>query len=279
MKLHYCCTYWGCEADSADQFLDKVITAGYEGIEIFLPAPTGGFAAELAEELETVQSSHPGFLFIAQQLTAPNNESVGSYISKMKKSLNDLAALQPNFINSHTGKDYFSFDDNCRVIEAAQEFSQQRGIRVLHETHRGRFSFHAATLLPYLSRFPELELVGDFSHFCTVSESMLEDQVEIIDQIIPHVSHLHARVGHSQAPQVSDPFAPEWRNHVALFENWWQQIIAHKKATGWKNFTITPEFGPAPYMPALPFTQQPIGNQWEINCQMMQFLKNSIPPQ
>lgn len=256
-------------------FVDKVLSAGYEGIEIFLSSVTDSFSEVFIEEIEDVLNKCPGFIFIAQQLAAPDNDTVDEYISRMKKNLTELAAYQPAFINSHTGRDYYSFDDNCKVIEAALNISHKTGIRILHETHRGRFSFHAASLIPYLKKFPELELVGDFSHFCTVSESMLQEQENIIRQIIPHVSHIHARIGHEQAPQVNDPFAPEWKNNVALFEKWWQQIIQHKKEKGIKEITITPEFGPAPYMPAIPFTKQPLGNQWEINYKMMQRLKTA----
>lgn len=278
MNIQYCCTYWGCENDTANGFVDKVLAAGYDGIEIFLPPRTDAFTTPFLKRLDGLRSENPGFVFIAQQLTAPENDSVDAYISRMEKSLMELAAYRPSFINSHTGKDYFSFDDNCRVMEAALTISAKTGIRVLHETHRGRFSFHAASLLPYLEKFPELELVGDFSHFCTVSESLLQDQQEVLAQIMPRVSHIHARVGHAQGPQVNDPFAPEWEHHLTIFENWWQQILQHKAAAGWDRFTVTPEFGPAPYMPLLPFTQQPIGNQWEINDKMMQYLKNSLYP-
>lgn len=273
MRITYCCTYWGCENDKPDVFIEKVLSAGYEGIEVFLPAASGQFASLFMKELKEVRRTTPEFIFIAQQLTSPDNYSIAEYISRMEKSLTELAALQPNFINSHTGKDYYSFDDNCRVIEAALTIGSKTGVRILHETHRGRFSFHASSLLAYLKKFPELELVGDFSHFCTVSESMLQDQTEAIEQIIPHVSHLHARVGHEQSPQVSDPFAPEWENHFALFEGWWQQIIDYKKEKDCKHFTITPEFGPFPYMPTFPFSKQPLGDQWEINEKMKHHLK------
>jgi hypothetical protein len=185
----------------------------------------------------------------------------------------ELAAYQPLFINSHTGKDYYSFDDNCRAIETALNVSSKTSISILHETHRGRFSFHASTLLPYLKKFPEMELVGDFSHFCTVSESMLHDQQAILDQIIPHVSHLHARVGFEQMPQVNNPFAPEWKDHLDRFTGWWSQVLAHQKSAGKKEFTITPEFGPPPYMPVMPFTQAPLSDQWEVNLKMREYLK------
>ena len=147
------------------------------------------------------------------------------------------------------------------------------GIRILHETHRGRFSFHAATLLKYLEKFPELELVGDFSHFCTVSESMLQDQDEIINKIIPHVGHIHARVGFEQGPQVNDPAAPEWHTHLEQFMLWWEKIVAHHKAKGTNFLTFTPEFGPVPYMPLEPFTLKPMSNVWDNNIFMLHKLQ------
>jgi sugar phosphate isomerase/epimerase len=275
VQIKYVCPFWGCENNFPEIFIDKVISSGYDGIEINLPE-TGNFTDNFIVEVEDIINDRPDFIFIAQQLIAPQNESVESYINKMNKNLVKLAAYQPAFINTHTGADYYSFDDNCKVIEAALNISNKTGVRILYETHRGRFSFHAASLLPYLKKFPELELVGDFSHFCTVSESLLEDQEEIIQQIILHVSHIHARVGHEHGPQVNDPFAPEWHDHLTWFKNWWQQIIDANSIAGRSSITITPEFGPPPYMPVLPFTNQPIGDQWQININMMNYLKENI---
>jgi hypothetical protein len=117
-----------------------------------------------------------------------------------------------------------------------------------------------------------MELVGDFSHFCNVSESMLEDQQSIIEQIISHVTHIHARVGYEQGPQVNDPSAPEWQQHLDIFLRWWNQIIEHRKKSGSELLTITPEFGPAPYMPQQPFSKLPLSDQWADNL----FMKNKL---
>jgi sugar phosphate isomerase/epimerase len=276
MRLKYICTFWGCEKDNAAVFVDKVLAEGYDGIEISLPPSPSTFTESFIAELEEIIDKNSEFVFIAQQLTAPENESVDSYIRKMKNRLFELASYQPAFINSHTGKDYYSFDDNCRVIEAALNCSSQTGVRILHETHRGRFSFHASSLLPYLKKFPELELAGDFSHFCTVSESLLQDQEEIIQQIIPHVSHLHARVGHEHGPQVNDPAAPEWQHHLNRFTAWWQEIVVNKEEKDWENFTITPEHGPFPYMPQAPYSRQPLSSQWDNNVYLKNHLKKTI---
>ena len=271
MEITWLCPYWGQHPSEAAAFTDKALKAGYGGIEIDLPADKK-FRAGLLSELEIITEKNPDFVFVAQQVLPSAKEKPAAYIGRMLDHLQDIALLQPDFINAHTGKDFFSFDDNCRVIDAVFNFSQQTGIRVLHETHRGRFSFHLAGLLPYLQQFPEIELTGDFSHFCVVSESLLEDQQELLETITPHIAHLHARVGFAQAPQVNDPMAPEWESTRETYIHWWEQVIRYRKLKGDNRFTITPEFGPSPYMPALPFTQQPIGNQWEINCRMKDFL-------
>ena len=37
--------------------------------------------------------------------------------------------------------------------------------------------------------------------------------------------------------------------------------------------TVTTEFGTATYMPVLPYTQQPVANQFDINVYVMNLLK------
>ena len=275
MQIKYSCSYWGNDQFSPKTFIEKVSKSGYNGVELFLQ-PMDHITIEFMEAISEIRKENPDFYLIALQLTVPVKESVDSYIIKMEKTLESLSVLNPLFINSHTGKDHYSFDDNCRVIEACLNFSQKKGIRILHETHRGRFAFHTTTLQSYLKKFPELELVGDFSHFCVVSESMLEDQEEILSNIIPHVGHIHARVGFEQSPQVNDPAAPEWQQHFDRFMGWWKLIAEHNKNKGKNILTFTPEFGPIPYMPLEPFTQKPLSNMWDNNIYMLRKLKETF---
>jgi len=275
MNIFYSCPYWGSEALSPADFIGKAINDGYNGVELLL-LPPDELSTQFMHEIEKVKKQNEDFYFIALQLVFPEKEPVTTYIQKMEQRLTSIASLGPLFINSHTGKDYFSFDDNCRVIEASMNFSEKNNIRILHETHRSRFAFHTATLLPYLEKFPEMELTGDLSHFCVVSESLLEDQEDLLDLIFPHISHLHARVGFEQGPQVNNPMAPEWNRHLEKFVGWWQKIISLKKERGQQFFTITPEFGPAPYMPLEPFTQQPLSVQWDNNLFVKDTLKRLL---
>lgn len=274
MHIKYVCPYWGQEGTSASVFLERVQKEGYEGVEINFP-DSDEFITGFQSTLNKIRAKN-SFVFIAQQVLAPAQEPVNEYITRMRARLEYLISLKPDFINSHTGKDYYSFTDNCRIIEVVENISAQSGIPVLHETHRGRFTFHAATLLPYLTRFPQLKLTGDFSHWCTVSESMLDDQNDILEKIIPHIYHIHARIGYEHGPQVNDPFAPEWKAHVNRFTAWWQKIISIQSRKGKSCITLTPEFGPVPYMPTLPYSQKPLADQWLINTKMKELLKQTL---
>ncbi|MEI9806377.1 MAG: hypothetical protein WDO16_00100 [Bacteroidota bacterium] len=109
-----------------------------------------------------------------------------------------------------------------------------------------------------------------------MAESFLEDQPEALAIAAEHTIHIHARVGHTQGPQVTDPRLPEWQ--VALYHHttWWKNIIQYHQRAGTETFTITPEFGPAPYMPIAPVTQQPLADQWAINQWMMGYLQKEF---
>jgi hypothetical protein len=53
---------------------------------------------------------------------------------------------------------------------------------------------------------------------------------------------------------------------MAYHLGWWDIAIAHQLRAGASYCTITPEFGPNPYMPSLPYTRQPLADQWDLKC-------------
>lgn len=273
MQVNYLYPFWGSESFTAKEFFQTVKQNQFEGIEINIPE-NKNFITQFHQELELQRKYDSDFLLVTQQVLGVLKESPEDYINRVLRRLNTLVNYQPSFINSHTGKDHYSFDANCKIIEAIENFSTQHQIPIYHEIHRGRFTFHSATTLNYLEKFPNLKLVGDLSHWCVVSESMLLDQTEILNEIMPYIQHIHARVGFEQAPQVNHPFAPEWESHLNQFLIWWKQIIETHKTE--KNFSITPEFGPFPYMPQAPYSQKPLSNQTELNVQLRKYLKQRL---
>jgi sugar phosphate isomerase/epimerase len=267
MKVLYFCPMWGLADMPVPHMLHKIKNAGYDGIEFSFKEDYKDkdvFVA-LAKELD--------LLIIAQQCFADGSD-FQTYRSSYKRNLEWLLSFNPLLINSHTGRDYYSFNENMQLIQIASGLENASGIKVLHETHRGRFPFHPVLCMKYADEFPDLNFTADFSHFCTVCESYLEDQKTTLQSIEGRSMHIHARVGHPQGPQVLDPRLPEWRNALQIHLRWWDSIFRKRRDAGASFLPITPEFGPSPYMPATPFTAQPLASQWDINIYMMQFLKS-----
>ena len=273
MRILFFCPFWGLARPYLETFaepvrplLEKIKAAGYDGVETHLPfdqAQKKEFLALLREY---------GLALIAQHWAA-TGPTAEAYLADFEKHLYNAAEAGALFVNSQTGKDFFSFDENGRILERAFAIQRETGVKIVHETHRGKFSFHGPTLLPYLERFPDLRLTADFSHWCNVSESLLQDQAAIVQQAIARADHIHSRVGHAQAAQVNDPRAPEWQEALDSHLAWWDAIVATHRRAGNATFTITTEFGPDPYMPALPFTRQPVTSQWDVNLHMMHLLR------
>jgi hypothetical protein len=90
---------------------------------------------------------------------------------------------------------------------------------------------------------------------------------------VARADHIHARVGFPQGPQVNDPRAPEWTEALDHHLAWWDAIVAEHRRRKSDALTITPEFGPAPYMPAMPYSREPLSNQWEVNLYMKDLLR------
>jgi sugar phosphate isomerase/epimerase len=268
MKILYVRSIWGMERPSLTENLAAIREGGFDAVEMGVPAEAGERAA-LKSELE-----RSGLAFVAQQWTT--GRTPAEHARSFEEQYRRAADLSPLFVNSHTGKDYFSLEQNLEVFSVADRLEKELGMRVLHETHRGRALFSAPSAAALIQALPELRLTADFSHWCCVHESLLEDQGEAVRKAIAATWHIHARVGHAEGPQVPHPAAPEWKEALETHLGWWKQIIARHQKLGTTQLTICPEFGPLPYMPALPWTRQPVSDLWEVNLYMKGFLEERL---
>lgn len=178
---------------------------------------------------------------------------------------------KPYLINTQTGKDYFTFEQNAQLFSLADDLEKKHGVRICHETHRSKALYAAHVSAKYFERLPFLKITADFSHWCCVAESLLADQKEAVNLGCSRALHIHSRVGHREGPQVSDPRASEWTDELNAHLVWWDKIESNAKARS-QVLSITTEFGPPPYLPTLPFTRQPVTSQWEINNFMKELL-------
>lgn len=256
-------TNWGFNG-SYDEFCAKARAAGYDGCEIWWP----GDSSDRKKLLDALAKNNLkiGFLY------GSGEKDFAKHEAQFNQFLSEAATTKPVYINCHSGKDYFTAEQKEKLIKHSITVSAQSGVPVYHETHRGRGLYSAPVTEELIKRVPGLRLTLDISHWCNVHESYLEDQAETINLALNHTDHIHARIGHPEGPQVNDPRAPEWDYAVKTHFAWWDKVVEEKKKAG-KQMTFLTEFGPIDYMPALPYTRQPVADQWAINVYMMEVLR------
>lgn len=265
-ELKIMATNWGFEG-TTDQFCAKAKKEGYDGIEIWWPAENK------KDELFTALKNHGLEVgFLCGGWHNDPQEHLG-YFKKMIDAAAKQNIQRPLYINNHSGRDHFSFDNNKKFVEHTIALAKETGITICHETHRSRIIYAAPVTRQYIEKYPELKITFDVSHWCNVHESLLADQKETVDMTLERVEHIHARIGHPEGPQVNDPRAPEWENVVKAHLAWWDKVVERKKKNG-ERMTFLTEFGPPDYMPTTAYTRQPLANQWEINVHMMKLLKD-----
>jgi hypothetical protein len=266
MELKVFATGWGYTDLPQIEFLDKMRLAGYDGFDMWLPAETPK-RTELFDYLQQHQMP-----IIVQQHQA-EGDTFAAFKAQFVKNLYNCAEAEPLFINSHTGRDYFTFEQNLELFDAAFEFTAQTGIEVMHETHRKRALYAPFPANEYFKARKELRVTADLSHWVCVTESMLHGFSDVVKETISRAGHIHSRVGFEEGPQVGHPGAPEWDYALQKFLGWWDAIAELAQQQNRKYLTITPEFGPQPYMPSIPFTNEPVASQFEVNCFMKDLLR------
>ena len=266
MDVTILATNWGYEG-SMETYCAKVKALGYDGIEIWWP-----MQKPAQDELFNALKKHNlsvGFLCGSGQ------SDYKTHLSAFKTMI-DAAARntiqKPLYINCHSGKDYFTYEQNKTFIDHTTQLSRETGLLICHETHRSRMLFAAPVAKQFLEKNPELKITLDASHWCNVSESLLQDQPETMKLALERTEHIHARIGHAEGPQVNDPRAPEWEAAVKAHLSWWDAVVERKKKTQGR-VTFLTEFGPPDYMPTTPYTRQPLADQWAINVHMMHLLR------
>lgn len=259
---------WDMDALPLDGFLAKIRDAGFGASDIHLPS-----LRESPEEIAALHAKH-GLLLVG--MITSEGKTPEEHCAFVEQRVALAARCAPVHVNCHTGKDYYTREENIAIFRAAENAARRHGLRLSHETHRGRATYSAPATRALLRELPELRLTADFSHWCCVHESLLGDQDDALASAIERTEYVHARVGHMEGPQVNDPRAPEWKNELDTHVGWWRRIADTHRKRGSARLLVCPEFGPAPYMPLLPHTRQPVADLWEITLFMKDLLTREL---
>jgi sugar phosphate isomerase/epimerase len=255
---------------STDACLREVEAGHFDGIE----APAPGSASERKALTKTLASR--GVPFVAEVCTggdyAPaSSVSFDRHLEDARVAMTHAAEMDPLFVTCLAGSDSWPLDRAIEFFARVMDLARGAGVEISFETHRGRPTFHPRLTADILRALPSVRLTCDFSHWCAVSERLVDDEASL-SLAIAHARHVHARVGYAQGPQVPDPRAPEHAADLAAHERWWIRIwtaLAERDS----DVTMTPEFGPDGYLHHIPFTNAPVADLTTINRWMAKRLR------
>lgn len=275
MNLLVTRSVWSGPAD-LDSLLAQTVAGGFNGLEGPIPE-TAAQRRDWRRRLADL-----GLVFIAEATTgsdrhAPGNwwipkgdRTLDDHLDDLRWSLDHAAEVEALFVSTMTGYDAWSWSQNLDFFGRALELEQQAGIPLSFETHRSRSLFNPWVTRDLLQHYPQMKLTCDFSHWCVVCERLVDSEWEILELCASRAQHIHSRVGFAQQAQVSEPRAPEYLPALEAHERWWDLIWRSQQSRGFLQTTMTPEFLWDGYMATLPYTQQPLGNVWEITIWMAQ---------
>ncbi|WP_409346348.1 sugar phosphate isomerase/epimerase family protein [Paenibacillus sp. MBLB4367] len=241
---------WGMEELSYRESFALIAEAGYAGVESGVPAPE--HVGEFKELLDEYKLEYIALI-----------STSGNHGETFALGLERAAAIKPLLVISHSARDCMPYEEQLQFFRQALEAERSAGVPVGHETHRRRAMFTPWSTAQLLRDLPELKITADFSHWCCVCESLLEDQTDALQLAFERTLHVHARVGYAEGPQVPHPAAPEYARELEAHMAWWRQIVRLRERSGFAYTTVTPEFGPPGYMHTLPFTNQPVADLWD----------------
>jgi sugar phosphate isomerase/epimerase len=265
-SLKILATNWGFKG-STDAFCAATKKEGYDGIELWW----GDDKKEQAELFSALEKHNLDIGYLCGGYQKDPKEHLETF-KKAIDAASTQSARKPLYINCHSGRDFFTYEQNKSFIDHTNEATAKTGIKICHETHRGRMLFAGHITRNFIEKNPNLRLTLDISHWCNVHESLLEDQAETVAIALDRTDHIHARIGHQEGPQVNDPRAGEWESAVKAHLTWWDKVMERKMKNG-EAMTILTEFGPPSYLQTLPFTNQPVADQWGINVYMKDLLR------
>ncbi|KAJ3396678.1 hypothetical protein HDU92_002304 [Lobulomyces angularis] len=260
---------WGIidenNANDWDTTLKSLKEKGFDGIEASL--------GDIGGDHETFQKAMKKYdmklilgIYSSWQDYSDNgwkNVSVEGHLIEWKRQLDLAATLNTFHINSHSGQDTFTLEESKNFFKNALQYKNEKypQLSLSHETHRSRILYSPWQTLELLNCFPDLELTIDYSHWIVVAERYLDTEFDLKwkKKIAKRCRHIHARVGSRQAPQISHPDDPVYAKEVQVFNDFWKLCLLEMNTAGY-NLTLTPEYGPSPYTPMIPFSGKPVSD-------------------
>jgi hypothetical protein len=252
MQVSYFKALWGMDMPVKDA-VPLVLAAGFDGIE----APLGQI-----QEARAAGYTGPAIAML-----------FGEDAKKLAADLPACAAVRSTKVTVHAGTEYWDFEKGSAFLKEFLPAVADSGLEVNIETHRGRLLFDPTSTVKFLEAFPTLHVCADVSHWTCVCGNMLESYDEALKLVASRTRHIHARVGHTEGPQVPDPRAAQWKWAVDRFVTIWSGMKEAAEKRGDTVLTVDPEFGPPNYLWTNVSDGKPVADLFEVCVWMRDELK------
>ncbi|TMW57944.1 hypothetical protein Poli38472_013418 [Pythium oligandrum] len=285
-------------ASYGEKLAAHIAAQGYDGIEASLSdldligGPTVVKELLAKHDMQLIVGVYSGWTDYEDANLSEQFEGVTRHLARYREQLERVCEHFPRgedeadsplvWINAHSGSDHWGKLDQMEFIAHALEIETQLEVDNLsHETHRGRIFYSPWPTLELLEAFPSLKLTLDMSHWCVVTERLLDTTFDDtwLQRVMRHVWHVHGRMGTAQSSQI--PHLPGHRvveQEVERFERLWEAIWRHQFSRFhasvdlkdvdplWKRpfATFTPEYGPIPYAPR--DAQEPTREAYDVDA-------------
>ncbi|KAJ5798308.1 uncharacterized protein N7503_007604 [Penicillium pulvis] len=263
MRIDRFRTVWGIEPgtnlDNWAKWFPELKALGYSGVEVNI------HALDSKREISRLRQICDGLGFDISVLGHSSwvdylgPRPVGLKASDHLKAYRDVLLLaeplRPVSFNFQSGEDAWEIEESIRFYRGTLEVDTELGVsgRVYHETHRNRSMFTPYAAQQILKAVPQLRITADLSHWMVGLERLLdigEGDRAMMDSIIPHVYHIHTRIGTTQASQCPEPMNPVFEQERLCFERLWTKVLQCRiEDNPDSKIIFVPEYGPFPYHP------------------------------
>jgi hypothetical protein len=290
-KLRFIKTLWGIEEPISSSLFQSIKSEGYDGVEVIRLAWSLSddsketlIASANAANLAVVCQMHTCGGYLDQEndyeyaycdsfSVSKHKEDFALQLQQCVEILGQVNA--GGFINVHAGVDAWTIEQAVDFLSFALSAISQVDVTVTFETHRQRLFCNPFMTRDLLQRseLADLKLNADLSHWYCACERVFDKTQardepwwpDVLQSVAERCYYIHARFGWAQGPQMADPSAPECASDRNLQLQAWQVLLQTMMARDrdgdeTSDCFVSPEYGPPPYLPVLPGTQEPVAS-------------------
>jgi sugar phosphate isomerase/epimerase len=283
-KLKLIKTLWGIDEPISPSLFKSIKAEGYDGVEVIRLAWALSndsketlIAAANEAGLAIVCQMHTcgGYLSEDYEYAYCDSYSVSKHKEDFKSQLRQCVGILEQvdavggFVNVHAGVDAWTLDQATDFLTFALQEISKVNVVVTFETHRQRLFCNPFMTRDLLQRseLADLKLNADLSHWYCACERVFDFKQArdepwwpgLLQSVADRCHYIHARFGWAQGPQMADPSAPECESERNLQTLAWKVLLQTMIARDGDCF-VSPEYGPPPYLPVLPGTQEPVAS-------------------